>query len=324
MHTADAYRDKIYVFRGGDGRDYLNDLHELNTVTLHWRSLNDVQGRRPPPRANHSSSIIGHNLYIFGGWDGSKRLNDLFNFNIATHIWSQVQVVGESPAPRAGMELCNVSEKMFLFGGSGPHAYCFNDLYTFDPSTATWEHCNNMLENEKSPNARAGHSMTLVDCKLYIIGGSYGQDYLKDVYILDTDPCPDFSKVDQEIEKRGNPQTRLIGGLYGMLNNPEFSDVSFIVDGRKFYGHKIIISQLSEKFKAMFMSSSSGTGDLISNQIRFIESNQAEIVINNISFKVFEQLMKYLYSGSLDLQGFVEKEVRESLKYKTVGDGTPN
>lgn len=37
--------------------------------------------------------------------------------------------------------------------------------------------------------------MTLVDCKLYIIGGSYGQDYLKDVYILDTDPQPDFGGI---------------------------------------------------------------------------------------------------------------------------------
>jgi len=39
MHTADCFEDKIYVFRGGDGRDYLNDLHELNTHTLHWRSV---------------------------------------------------------------------------------------------------------------------------------------------------------------------------------------------------------------------------------------------------------------------------------------------
>ena len=89
MHTADSYRDKIYVFRGGDGRDYLNDLHELNTHTLHWRSVVDnIQGQRPPPRANHSSSIIGHNLYIFGGWDGSKRLNDLFVLNLASFTWS--------------------------------------------------------------------------------------------------------------------------------------------------------------------------------------------------------------------------------------------
>ena len=133
MHTADSYENKIYVFRGGDGRDYLNDLHELNTTTLHWRSVQDIQGTRPPPRANHSSSIIGDNLYIFGGWDGSKRLNDLFVFNLKEFIWSQIAVVGESPAPRAGMELCNVTDKLFLFGGSGPHAFCFNDLYTFDP-----------------------------------------------------------------------------------------------------------------------------------------------------------------------------------------------
>jgi len=37
--------------------------------------------------------------------------------------------------------------------------------------------------------------MTLVDTKLYIIGGSYGQDYLKDIYELDTDPCPDFEHL---------------------------------------------------------------------------------------------------------------------------------
>jgi N-acetylneuraminic acid mutarotase len=119
----------------------------------------------------------------------------LFVFNLKKFIWSQVSVIGESPAPRAGMELCNVSDKLFLFGGSGPHAFCFNDLYTFDPISSTWEHCNNFRdpENHPNPKARAGHSMTLVDCKLYIIGGSYGQDYLKDVYILDTDPCPDYS-----------------------------------------------------------------------------------------------------------------------------------
>jgi hypothetical protein len=34
MHTADAFKNNIYVFRGGDGRDYLNDLHELNTETM--------------------------------------------------------------------------------------------------------------------------------------------------------------------------------------------------------------------------------------------------------------------------------------------------
>lgn len=36
MHTADCLEGKIYVFRGGDGRDYLNDLHCLDTVAMEW------------------------------------------------------------------------------------------------------------------------------------------------------------------------------------------------------------------------------------------------------------------------------------------------
>lgn len=244
MHTADAYENCIFVFRGGDGRDYLNDLHMLNTQTLHWKNVQDVKGKKPPPRANHSSSIIKSNLYIFGGWDGSKRLNDLFVLSLKSYIWSQVEVVGESPAPRAGMELSNVNNKLFLFGGSGPHAFCFNDLYTFDPETSSWEHCNNFrdLETNPNPKARAGHSMTLVGYKLYIIGGSYGQDYLKDVHILDTDPCPEFSLHDNESIENSSTQQKFFKGVLSMLNQEEFSDIIFRVDGKNFYGHRIIIS----------------------------------------------------------------------------------
>ena len=87
MHTADSYKTSIYVFRGGDGRDYLNDLHELNTDQMKWTKVVN-NGFAPPPRANHSSSIIGHSLFIFGGWDGAKRLNDLFSFDLELKLWS--------------------------------------------------------------------------------------------------------------------------------------------------------------------------------------------------------------------------------------------
>ena len=44
--------------------------------TKNWKCLN-CDGNNPPPRANHSSAVLNNLLYIFGGWDGSKRLNDL-------------------------------------------------------------------------------------------------------------------------------------------------------------------------------------------------------------------------------------------------------
>lgn len=33
---------------------------------------------------------------------------------------------------------------------------------------------------------RAGHSMTAFEDKLFIMGGSYGQQYYRDFYIIDT------------------------------------------------------------------------------------------------------------------------------------------
>ena len=49
-----------------------------------------ADGECPPVRANHSSSVVGNKLYIFGGWDGIKRLNDLFSFDVNTNRWQEV------------------------------------------------------------------------------------------------------------------------------------------------------------------------------------------------------------------------------------------
>jgi len=58
-----------------------------------------------------------------------------------------------------------------------------------------------------------------------------------------------------------------------------------MVDGKAFYGHKIIISQLSEKFKAMFsMSSHTPYAGQMGG---FIESKQNVIKIPDISYPVF-------------------------------------
>lgn len=83
-----------------------------------------------------------------------------------------------------------------------------------------------------------------------------------------------------------------------MLNKEEFSDVTFVVDNKKFFAHKIITSQLSEKFKAMFSGASTGG---------FIEAQKNVIKIENISYNVFAQIMKYLYSGEFDLGPQISK-----------------
>ena len=241
MHTADAIDREIFVFRGGNGKDYLNDLHVLNVDTFEWRKIY-AKGTYPPQRANHSSAIIKHNLYIFGGWDGTKRLNDLFSLNTITFEWTKILVEGSVPSPRAGMSLTNLNDKLLLFGGSGHSALCYDDLRIFDPETNQWRY-KEVLYNEqtKSPQARAGHSTNLYGSRLFIIGGSYGPNYLQDVTIIDTDPPP-------KIEIKQNSKERLLENLRTKINDPEYSDITFIVEGKEFYAHKIILSLISEHF----------------------------------------------------------------------------
>jgi len=84
MHTADfiSSLNEIFVFRGGDGKEYLNDLHGLNITSLHWRGV-EASGQAPLQRANHSSAVVDSSLFIFGGWDGHRRLNDIHRLDTA-------------------------------------------------------------------------------------------------------------------------------------------------------------------------------------------------------------------------------------------------
>jgi len=71
MHSADfiSSKNEIYVFRGGNGCEYLNELFALNVNDLCWRRV-QTKGEVPQQRANHSSVFLEETsqLIIFGGW----------------------------------------------------------------------------------------------------------------------------------------------------------------------------------------------------------------------------------------------------------------
>ncbi|KAG7395493.1 hypothetical protein PHYBOEH_003684 [Phytophthora boehmeriae] len=148
MHTADYVPRlrSILVFRGGDGREYLNDLHALQIDSMTWTRV-ATRGRAPAPRANHSSALVGDTLLVFGGWDGRQRLNDVHVFDTRTMAWSavddsyNVDTMGQAgcpPLPRAGMTMARHHDRLFIFGGSGPSAKCYDDLHVYDPYRLQW------------------------------------------------------------------------------------------------------------------------------------------------------------------------------------------
>ncbi|KAL8522976.1 hypothetical protein ACS0TY_013075 [Phlomoides rotata] len=72
------------------------------------------------------------------------------------------------------------------------------------------------------------------------------------------------------------------------VNNPTLSDVTFLVEGRRFYAHRICLLASSDAFRAMFDGG-------------YREKDAKDIEIPNIKWDVFELMMRYIYTGSVDV-----------------------
>ncbi|XP_033645690.1 ankyrin repeat and BTB/POZ domain-containing protein BTBD11-like isoform X2 [Asterias rubens] len=90
------------------------------------------------------------------------------------------------------------------------------------------------------------------------------------------DPIPGIRVVN-------TPPSARIGSHY--VNNQEMSDVIFMVEGKPFYAHKIVLVTASKRFKAMLSD-------------KFTEGNQPCIEISDFSYNIFKLVMQYLYFGS--------------------------
>jgi hypothetical protein len=127
FHSACALGSEIYIF-GGDTQDLadksikiMNDLHVLDTATLKWHKVNTENA--PPPRRNHSSTIVGELMFVFGGFDGNNRLADIHVLDTATLRWEKfAPAPGRSPKPRSSHSATAIDDRIFIHGGyDGKH-----------------------------------------------------------------------------------------------------------------------------------------------------------------------------------------------------------
>ncbi|KAM6545407.1 hypothetical protein CsatB_026143 [Cannabis sativa] len=72
------------------------------------------------------------------------------------------------------------------------------------------------------------------------------------------------------------------------VNSPTLSDVTFLVEGRRFYAHRICLLASSDAFRAMFDGG-------------YREKDARDIEIPNIRWEVFELMMRFVYTGSIEI-----------------------
>ncbi|XP_026283375.2 host cell factor 1 isoform X5 [Frankliniella occidentalis] len=139
-HTAVAYTDKngrtSLVIYGGMSGCRLGDLWMLDIDTMHWHKPT-VHGVAPLPRSLHSATLIGHRMFVFGGWVPLV-LDDV---KVATH------------------------EKEWK---------CTNSLACLNLETMTWESFQMDTYEDNVPKARAGHCAVGIHTRMYVWSGRDG------------------------------------------------------------------------------------------------------------------------------------------------------
>ena len=72
------------------------------------------------------------------------------------------------------------------------------------------------------------------------------------------------------------------------FDNMDFSDVTFVIEGREIHAHRCILSTRSDYFKAMFHS-------------QMKESDTRIIEIKDVSYHAFHRTLEYMYSNVVTL-----------------------
>ncbi|KHN96728.1 conjugation with cellular fusion- protein [Metarhizium album ARSEF 1941] len=191
-HTACLYKNGIYVFGGGDGVRALNDIWRLDVsdpTKMSWRlisgpektpsSSSTAKHHRPKARGYHTANIVGSKLIIFGGSDGGECFDDVWVYDVETHVWKSVSI--PVTYRRLSHTATIVGSYLFVIGGHDGSDYC-NDVILLNLVTMTWD---KRKVYGKPPSGRGYHGTVLHDSRLLVIGGFDGSEVFGDVSILE-------------------------------------------------------------------------------------------------------------------------------------------
>mmetsp|Transcript_8304 Transcript_8304/g.16372 ORF Transcript_8304/g.16372 Transcript_8304/m.16372 type:complete len:738 (+) Transcript_8304:1846-4059(+) len=173
---------QIYIFGGytkKDG-DFFNDVHAFDTQTFAWTELvPSSQEHVPLPRTDHSLTLYNNSLYVFGGYDGNRRFNDLRQFSLSTNVWRNL-TSEQSPDSRFGHTAVECKDKMIVFGGWNGHD-TLNEVWSFSFLTTRW---SRVITTGFIP-PRYRHSAILVGNSMFVFGGvNKDQQRFNDVFEL--------------------------------------------------------------------------------------------------------------------------------------------
>ena len=194
----------LYLF-GGQDPNNTNSLLRVDAPSLDLSTLSE-DASTPSARIFTSLVAIGENLFLFGGENQGTKYNDLWRLSTITETWTQVDTLGEMPAPRSRHAVAYKGYLMFVFGGESDQL--LNDIYQYNSYTSDWSAM--AITSSALPSPRSLACARYLNAKIYIYGGFDGSNYLSELWVYDLQSAS---------------FTQLASGLYALEINKCFFNV---------------------------------------------------------------------------------------------------
>lgn len=292
-HTLSRIGRKIYLYGGYDGNESFGSIEVFDIDTQLWSSLNlNINSFNPSPRNAHTANVINKKIYVFGGHFQNLHLNDLVIFDATMNEWSNITLQGSIPNGIRGHTASFIYNKLYFFGGYNGKSRC-NDIYRL-----TLEDFNfiKIKNNKDTIFPRQKHSANIINNKRVIFfGGFEGARWLNSVDILNV------ATLEENISLQKSKMD-LNKDFRHLLNNKDYSDVTFLIQNKCIYAHKIILFGRVEYFRHMFSE-------------YMMEKNSSLIEIKEFDYETFLLFLEFIYTSDIG-----HKDIRQLIKLYEIAD----
>jgi N-acetylneuraminic acid mutarotase len=161
-HSANVVDGKIYIIGGTRGAAFSSD--RIQTVEVYDPATDTWTQKGDMPRGIGAgySSVVDGKIYVIGGYGGAQRVDE---YDPATDTWT---MKSDMPTRRHALSTSTLDGKIYAIGGYVPGVAGDPGVATvevYDPATDTWTAAPDM------PTGRMGPRTSVVDGKIYVIGG---------------------------------------------------------------------------------------------------------------------------------------------------------
>ncbi|DAZ95611.1 TPA: hypothetical protein N0F65_000094 [Lagenidium giganteum] len=163
-------------------------MSELCSAARAWVTVPcENPSAAPCHRSLHASAVRKDSIYVFGGYDGSNRVNDFYEFNFSRRHWSVVLAMGVPPSPRDRHVAVVYKDSFYIFAGFDGSSRV-NDFIEYNFLTQKWSAV--VVNAGMPPTPRHSHAAVVYDKSMYCFGG-YDGSYRNDFHEFNFGKDPD-------------------------------------------------------------------------------------------------------------------------------------